>query len=196
MKKVVRIFAALGLMASMSACALQEDIVDVNYAPISEEMSIGADGKSFALLVEDARGKYKGRIGNKVNGFGQEMAEIKSTVPVQEIVNKAFTDELKARKLVIEPTVMRNVKVTITALHNQFKVGFASGEAHGITSFRIAVLRDDEVLFEEVVSEVHVEEGIMIASGENAAKAIEASLVKAMKSLFSNDDFLAALVEA
>jgi uncharacterized lipoprotein len=181
----------------VSACALSEDIVPVNYAAPKEAAPIAAAGKTFKLDVVDNRGVYRGQIGAKVNGWGQEMAAIRSTVPVRDIVRNALIDELKLRKIAVDDAQVRAIDISITAMHNNFQTGFASGSARGIVTFTVKVVATDgSSRFNATVSEIHEETGIQIASGENAAKAVEGALAKAMKALFDNRDFIAVLAGA
>ncbi len=178
----------------LSACALTEDIVDLKYDPMKDVQQLDSAGKQFQIAVEDARAEHQGRIGAKINGFGVEMADIRSSVPVQEYVTQALTDELIQRGLVIEGVADRRIELAITALHNNFQSGAFTGTARGIAAFTVKVLGSaGAVLFDGAVTEVHVVEDIVLASGENAGEAVEGALKKALISLFSNDGFVAAL---
>lgn len=198
MSNLLKRVAVVFLLAfSVSACALTEDIVDLNYDPMKDPASIGADNKGFNLQVADERGEYKGRIGAKVNGFGAEMADIKSTVPVREVLFNAIKTEMEARGLVVSADAASNVDIIITALHNNFQVGAFSGTARGITAFTVAVKNTaGDTLYEGAVSEVNLYDGIQLASGENAGIAIEGALQKAVAALFNDPKFIAALVSA
>lgn len=192
-----KFLAATLVSISLSACAITEDIVPVTYQGSESTISIGADGKSFKLAILDKRGKYKGRIGAKVNGFGAEMADIKSSTPVPEIVQDAFINELTSRKLLVDNDQDRKIDVTITAFHNNFEVGLVSGKARGIVAFTIKVTNKDGVTaFEDAMSRVNVDDGIMLASGENAAASVSKALNTAMSDLFANKEFIDALVKS
>lgn len=185
------------LMFLVSACALSEDIVDLNYQSTTTPQSLGIDGKQFVLTVDDLRTEYFGRIGAKINGFGTEMADIKSTVPVHEVLFLAIEEELAARNIALSSNSSSVIAIEITALHNNFQTGAFSGSARGITTFVVNVSNGaDTSLYNGVVSEVFVEEGLQIASGENAALAIEGALSKAIQTLFDDPAFLAALTAA
>ena len=198
MSNLIKRIAVVFLLAfSVSACALTEDIVELKYDPMENAKSIGADSKSFNLTVVDERGEYKGRIGAKVNGFGAEMADIKSSVPVREVLFNAIRTEMEARKLDISEEAASNIDIIITALHNNFQVGVFSGTARGITAFTVGVKNTaGDMLYEGAVSEVHLYDGIQLASGENAGIAIEGALKKAVAALFNDPKFVAALVSA
>ena len=191
----IRKIGSLSLMLFLlGACALSEDVVPINYAPMSDVAPIGAESKAFKVDVADKRGVYRGQIGAKVNGFGEEMAAIRSTVPVREIVRDALMDELKARNIKFDAKNKRSVEVVITAMHNNFKVGFWSGSARGIVTLNVNVFGPDRTnRFKGTISEIHEFDGIQLASGENAAKALEGALAKAMRKLFDNTKFVETL---
>lgn len=68
-------FAMLAL-AMLSACALSEDVAPIHYGGTDNAKPIVSETKPIKLEVTDNRGVYRGQIGAKVNGFGQEMAAI------------------------------------------------------------------------------------------------------------------------
>ena len=197
MKVVRKLVFACVVLSTLGACALSEEIVPVTYtAPVSAA-AISPQGKAFKLEVADNRGVYRGQIGAKVNGFGQEMAAIRSSVPVREIVRNALIGELKARNISVDNGLSRALTISITAMHNNFKTGFASGSARGIVAFTVKVHGPDGARrFDGVVSEVYELPDIMLATGPNAAKAVEGALAKALKTLFENQKFISALVAA
>lgn len=195
--RLLRGLSLIALLFLVSACALSEDIVDLNYQSTTTPQSLGIDGKQFILTVDDTRVQYFGRIGAKINGFGTEMADIKSTVPVHEVLFLAIEEELAARSIALSRNSSSVIAIEITALHNNFQTGGFSGSARGITTFVVNVRNGTGAsLYDGVISEVFVEEGIQIASGENAALAIEGALSQAIQKLFDDPAFLNALVAA
>ncbi len=197
MLKLGKLLAVALMTASLGACAITEDIVPVTFKGTETSVSIGADGKAFELAITDRRGKYRGRIGAKINGFGAEMADIKSTIPVPEIVQDAFIKELTARKLLISDTIGRKIDVSITAFHNNFEVGAFSGKARGIVAFTVKLTdANGDTAFEDAISKVHIIDGVMLATGENAAASVSEALNAAMSDLFKNQEFIDALVRS
>ena len=55
---------------------------------------------------------------------------------------------------------------------------------------------DGSLLYSRNVAEVFVIEDVAIASGENAAPAVEGALSKTIKTLFEDQEFINALVAA
>ena len=95
MKKIlVAMLAAL----SLSACALTVDEVDVAYKPQTQPVAIGgADNVKVKVTASDARASNRDRISVKKNGYGMEMAAIRSQVEVTDIVRDAISAELRQR---------------------------------------------------------------------------------------------------
>ncbi len=192
-----KVAASLVVFSFLGGCALTVDTVDVPFERTMQIVPIEAAGSEVALQVVDLRTKYKGRIGAKINGFGTEMADIKSTVPVRDIVANAFQAELEARQISLNDGGPKKVDVDITAFHNSFKFGLVSGEARAIVTFRVGVTNATGVeVFSRTVSEIEARDGIMVATGENAAISLKVALKKAMDSIFENQEFLSALASA
>ena len=197
MHRSIKILSLFIAMITLNACALSVDTVPVPYQEPTAKISIGADGKAFQVNVLDLRTKYKGRIGAKVNGFGAEMADIKSTVPVRDIVANAIQSELQARNIVVGASDPKSVDAEITAFHNNFKIGLVSGSARAIVTMGVKVKNaSGTILYDNTVSEVNELPGILLASGENAAQSLEAALKLSMDKLFSDTEFLKALADA
>jgi len=187
----------LAALFALSACALTEDIVEVNYVSETSPQSLGVDDKQVRLSVDDLRGEYYGTIGAKVNGYGTELGAIIPTVPVRDIVYQAIEQELKARGIVLSENSGSVVTIEITALHNNFQVGGFTGSARGITAMNVSVANSSgTTLYDRNIAKLHVVEDIMLATGVNAVPAVEGALSKAVKSLFEDQDFVDALVAA
>ncbi|MEQ9491235.1 MAG: YajG family lipoprotein [Alphaproteobacteria bacterium] len=187
----------LGLLCFLNACALSEDIVELEYTSTTQPQSLGIDGKPFSLIVDDVRVEYAGTIGNKINGYGAEMAAIRPTVPVRAVVFQAIEKELAARNIPVSLEAASKIVIEITALHNNFQSGGWTGTARGITTLTTLVRNtNDDVLYNNTVSAVHVEEEVMVASGSNAARAVQGAMAKAIKAMFDDPAFIEALVSA
>lgn len=181
----------------VSACATEEDIVPLLYTPSESVIPIIQGSKAIKLEVADNRGVYSGKIGAKVNGYGQEMAAIRTTVPIRQIVLSAFTEELSRRNLNVDDTQSRKLEVSVTALHNNFKTGFASGAARGIAVFRVRVVgANGGVLYDRLTAKIHEDDDVTFALGEAAAGSVGNALDKAMKDLFDNPQFNDALARS
>jgi len=181
----------------LNACATEEDVVKLLYTPSETATPIVEDSKTIKLEVADNRGVYRGQIGAKVNGYGEEMAAIRTTVPIREIVRNAFAEELKRRNIMVDERQHRTLEVSITALHNNFQVGFLSGSARGIAVFRVRVIGADGVTrYDQLTSQLHEVEEVALALGEPASQSVGAALDEAMDRLFDDPDFQSALVKS
>lgn len=87
----------LALAAGLSACAVTEDTVPVPYTA----SAVSADPRLAMVRVSvsatDARTTNRGRIGSKMNGYGMEMAAIRTSDDIAAAVKSAITTELKDR---------------------------------------------------------------------------------------------------
>lgn len=81
-------------------------------------------------------------------------------------------------------------------MHNNYRVGIASGTARGIVTLVVKVVdSENKILFDKVISEIHVNSGILISTGASAAKSVGDALTKTMKKLFGMTEFIEALVK-
>lgn len=182
--------AALAATSALGACATVEDSAKVNYAahgaPIASAQSI-----RVSVTATDARVTNRGRISTKKNGYGMDMAAIRSTDDVGEVVRAALADEMKARGYQIAsggPTVHADVKTFYT----DFKVGIFAGGAEGTVDLIVSVLKDGQSVFTKDVRAVKTKT-VAMASGSNAAAALSLALGDALDQLFADAAFTAAL---
>jgi len=196
-KRFVKTAISALVLLVLGGCAWTEDTVEVSYRSAVPGQSIGADGKQVTLKVTDARIQYKGSIGSKTNGYGQRTAAIRSTKPVGEIVRGAFVQELTERELQVAENTDLTLSVAIKAMHNNFLISGVVLEARSTTTLVVQVRKGgDTVLYQDVASAVYVENGVLTAAGDSAARSLEASLRDAMAALFTDPAFIDALIRA
>ena len=89
------IFAGLAVMSllGLGACATSEDIVPVPYAVSTATATPGAQNIRVTVASSDARTENRARLGVQINGYGMEMAAIRSQVEVTDIVRDAISAE-------------------------------------------------------------------------------------------------------
>src|SRR5437763_1934786 len=104
MRGVLRAAVAVVAVGLVSACALSEDKVPVDYIPNAGVMPVGgAAAVSLTVTGVDRRAQYVDRIGTKKNGYGMEMARIVATNDVVEVVRGGVERELKAQGYAVGP---------------------------------------------------------------------------------------------
>ena len=124
----------------LSACALTEDTVNIQYHPMTAISAVpGAPSVVIAVAVLDARTEHRDRVSVKKNGYGMEMAAIRSDRDVPQIVKESIETELKARGFRVGDSAAQ-AKVDLIAFYNDFKIGFFSGDAVAQVSFNVQVI--------------------------------------------------------
>ena len=186
-----RIVAAVACVVALSGCATIEDVVPVPYTAQGGTQS-GAGIKVTAAVV-DGRTLDRARISTKINGFGQELAAIRSDRDVTAIVKDAFEAELRSRGYSLAPGGP-SVTISVKRFYSKFKQGVFSGEADADVQLSATVaLPDGTKRYERDIAVTGVESGVQLASGSNAAASLSDGMKKAFATIFADESFLAAL---
>lgn len=188
---MIRACILIALVALLGGCATTESSVTVPYAAASPASDIG-HGQAIALKTLDARTADRMRISTKINGFGMEMAAIRSARPVTDIVQDALAAEFQARGFHIGAAGCP-VTVSVDRFYNQFHTGAFAGTADGTAALMVTVADPTgSKLFSKTYNGVS-QETIELANGSNAALAVSAALKDAVNKLFADPSFLRAL---
>lgn len=184
---------------ALSACALAEDKVPVDYVPAAGQDAgalAGAADVAIVLTATDQRTQYADRISTKKNGYGMEMARILATNDVVDLVRGALERELKALGFRTDAGGLP-VGVELQNFYNNFKVGFFSGDAVAEVAFVLKV-RDPggALLFSQLYSATGTEANIQLASGENAKAALQKALTAAIRAAIDDQALRQALLSA
>jgi uncharacterized lipoprotein len=191
--------AALLLGLMLPACAIIEDKVPVNYvSPPNLKVVTGAADVTVAVSAEDQRVANKDRISTKKNGYGMEMAAIRSENDIVNLVGTAVERELSSLGFRTVQGLDGNVraKISVDTFYCDFKIGFFSGDAIAEVAFTLKANRSDgSLIYSRSYKGVGMNKDIMLASGENARVALQLALTNAMVAVVADDDFHKALVE-
>ncbi len=192
-----RLGGVLLVALSLSACALTEDTVSLQYKPMSGVSEIaGAKNARVVVAVADVRSDHRDRVSVKKNGFGMEMAAIRADSDVAQLLKGSIETELRARGFRVGEGTAQT-KVDLLTFYNDFKVGFFSGDAVAEVSFNVQVLGDGgAILYSKPVSSTGKNPNILLASGSNAKTALENGLQTAVANLMSDADFINAVLKA
>lgn len=188
------------LLALMTfACALTEDTIDIRYNGRANITVVdGAEEVKVAVKGEDKRTVYKDRVGAKKNGYGMEMAAIKSKREVAEIFAKAMEMELEnlGFKVVEGDAATKNMNIEVVRFYNDFKMGFFAGDAvaDGLINVKIMSLSGD-ILFSKTFEGGAINENIQLATGDNAKEALEAALTDIMAKTVQDTELHKALLK-
>ena len=197
MIRLVRLGFALLATVSVSACAMTEDTVSLQYQPMQGVAEIpGARQVGVGVSATDGRVVNRDRVSVKKNGYGMEMAAIRSDRDVAGLVQDAVQTELKARGFRVGEGTAQ-VKVTLRQFYNDFKVGLFTGDAVADVSITVQVFgAGGNVLLTKAYSSSGKAADIMLASGANAKEALENGLRTTIASLMNDPEFIAAVTKA
>ena len=191
------IATALLLCTLTAGCALTTDTVDLAYTSTTAATPIpGAERVTVAVQVMDGRTGNRQQVSSKKNGYGMEMAPILSGRAVSDLVRDAITTELKHEGFQVGAGAV-SVTADIVKFHNDFKMGFFSGDAVAEVSLAIQVQDGSgHILYTRTLSAEGTEGGVQLATGPNAKKALEKALPAVMVRLVSDQAFTRALLTA
>lgn len=158
-----------------------------------------AQNVTVAVVVRDERrDKERDRVSCKKNGYGMEMAAIRSENDVPGLVRSSIEGELARRGFRSGPGGV-TVVVEVRRLYNDFKTGFFSGDAAAEADLEVRVLgpgppQAAPLLFEGRAAGSGKNENIQLCSGDNAKPALEDALSEAIWRLFNDQRFVRALL--
>lgn len=185
--------------AGAAACATTEATVPVTYKPVpgSTAPVNGADAVTVNVQGVDGRVANRAVISRKVNGYNMDMASIRSSGNVVDLVARALRQELDNRgfqAFVNGEQSSRTIKVELLEFYNDYNAGLVSMTRNANVRFVVQVLDSQGTsLFEETVHGRHADE-VFVAGADNAKEGVELALTNAMSKLVSNRSFFDALV--
>jgi len=197
MTVLCRLGAALLAALALSACALTEDTVSLQYRAMPSVAPVaGANAVAINVVVADARTQHQDRVSVKKNGYGMEMAAIRSDRHPTSVVKDAIETELKARGFRVGEGAGQ-AKIELITFYNDFKIGFFSGDAVADVNFNVQVLgAGGVILFSKPVSSSGKAPNILLANGSNAKEALENGLQTAVANLMADQAFIDAVIKA
>jgi uncharacterized lipoprotein YajG len=194
MRGVMRTAAAVVAAGLLSACAITEDKVPVDYVANTGVTSVvGAEAISLTVTGTDRRAQYVDRISTKKNGYGMEMARIVATNDVVEVVRGGVERELKAQGFAMGPGSV-SITVELQNFYNNFRVGFASGSAVADVALTVKVRNAGGTLVYSQTYDASISNDIFLASGENAKAALEKALTTATRKIVDDRALQEALL--
>jgi uncharacterized lipoprotein len=189
MKRLMGVAVSAALM--LGGCALTEDVVPIPYKARGGAQ-VG-DGLPVTVVASDARTTDRTRISNKVNGYGMEMAAIRATRNIEDIVREAFEEELRARGFRVAAGGPA-ASLSIVRFYSHFESGIFSAESVADVQMHVSVRgANGAQLFDKDVNVTGKETGIQIASGSNAAASLSDGMGRAFEALFSDPAFVTAI---
>ena len=185
---------------TFGACALTTDTIVPGYQPQPWARKIGgAEQVAVRVAVRDMR-RDRARVSVKKNGYGMEMAPIVSAMDVAGFIRANVALELARRGFPVVEQTGLVVNVDLRKYFNDFKIGFMSGDATAevifdVTAYQTGPSGDGPPLFLGHFEGSGENSGIQLCSGDNAKVALDAALTDAMRLMFSDRRFFAALMQ-
>ncbi|MDR7116372.1 YajG family lipoprotein [Caulobacter sp. BE254] len=188
----MRILAIVALAAAVTACATTEETVPVGYVPAPASAQPGAEAIQVTVTAVDARTTNRARISTKMNGYGMEMAPIRSKEEVADIVRDALSAEFKQRGYKLAAGGPK-VEAKVATFYSQYGVGILAGKAVATADLTVTVTSPSGAEVYKRVLNGKSEKSVQIFNGKNAAAALSAALADDFKTLFADEAFTKAL---
>jgi uncharacterized lipoprotein YajG len=193
---ILRAAAAVVAAGLLSACALSEDKVPVDYIPNAGVTPVtGADAVSLTVTGVDRRTQYTDRISTKKNGYGMEMARIVATNDVVEVVRSGVERELKAQGYAIGPSGL-SVTVELQNFYNNFRLGLMQGGAVADVAVALKVRNAAGALIYSQLYDASTTNDVFMASGDNAKASLQRALTMTTLKIVEDKALQAALLSA
>ena len=180
------------MAAMLSACAMTEDVVPIAYAPVDVERVPGAEMIQITVSAIDARDEHRDRIATKINGYGMEMAAIRSDREVVAIVREALIAELRGRGYGQGEAGPR-IEIRIDQFQARFRDGSLVGRAEAEVGLEVTVISSSGVKVYGRDLKAKSKRPAQVANGRNAALVLGDALAIDLKALFADERFLRAL---
>jgi uncharacterized lipoprotein YajG len=192
--------ALLGTVLSLwlAGCALTNEHINLAYAPLPGVSAIpGANRVMVSVQVDDGRFAKGPLVGFKKNGYGEERGGIFANDEVPVTLRRAIEQELQSRGFAISRDATVSIVAEVTRFWNDHQQGVFSGSAVADLHMSVTVKnKDGHLLCFRQVAVQGVESGTQLANGENARLALNKAMENGMKSLFEDQEFLAALLRS
>jgi uncharacterized lipoprotein len=183
------------LLASLGACALNEDNVPIDYIPPDPPAPIaGAGAVKLEVTATDQRAQYRDRVSVKKNMYGMEMARIIATNDVVDLVRSGVERGLRSEGFAMGPGGL-TVGIDLQNFYNNFQSGGASGLAVAEVAFALKVRNASGALvYSQFYSATNTNDGLVLASGANAKASLEKATTMAVKQMLDDKALQDALI--
>ena len=192
------ILIASFLLANLSGCAYIPSNVDLKYQPQQGVLHVPEANKvTVKVEVNDSR-QDKNRVGNKTNAFGWKFAHIGTTEDVAVTIRSAIEQELQDRGFHLGTDATVNITADLTKFYSDLKVGLVVGGYETdlnmnvtIKSKKGALLYSKQLVANGSESDVEL---VLVGSDANLKSSLGKAMSNAMKTLFNDKAFIAALM--
>lgn len=189
---MLRLLAVAVIGFCVTGCALTEDVVDISFAPATPAVERAA-AKDIQVKVSssDQRTAYQDRVSSKKNGYGMEMAAIRASRPVPEIVRAALEAGLAAQGYQVKADG-RDITVGVVKFYSNYQVGFFSADAQAEAILHLSVPGTD---FSRTYPVTFTDPNNAIMGGAGAQAALNGVLAQVVATILADEQFHAALAK-
>ncbi len=188
--------AAVLVAASVSACALIEDKVPIDYVPANEAAPVpGASGVVVSLAAIDARQTRTDRVSTKKNLYGMEMAKIVATNDLALLVRSAVERTFRAEGFGVAAGGLA-VTIELQTFYSNYHATVLIGSAEAEVAFALKVRNaSGALLYQNFYSASGTVDRFQhLSPGDNAKEALEKALAAAVKQVADDKALQAALL--
>lgn len=197
MLHILRRGVPLLLLVLTAGCALERDYVDVRYGNARFAAPVpGAGAVSVAVEPRDGRTTRRDRVSTKINGYGMEMAPIIANNDVVAEVGSAIRGELQRAGFRVDGGDAR-IDLEVLRFYNDFRTGFFAGRAQAEIQVNLRLFdRNGAQLYSRVYTVQAELPSLLLASGSNAAIALQNAMERLVEAVMGDQAFIAALLSA
>ena len=180
-----------------SGCAGLNSRVKLSHTPVQSIESIsGAEKVEISVIVDDERKtRNKKFLGRKINGYGNPSATVLAKQDVATFLKEALEAELSTRGFIPNEGGSIKLKVKMHRLANRFELGLFTGRSKAEMEITAIVLNsEDSELFNKKFDGYSPNKKIFFATGYNAKRTLNLALSDVLSAMFTDDEFLSALL--
>lgn len=177
------ILIAAAILVSLSGCASTVTLNEYKAPANNNDVAI-IKGGTTALTVVDSR--VDPAIGHQKNGFGFEIADIRSDRPVASIVKSAIDSEFERRGVKVKDG--KDVIVRITNFTTEFENGLLENYVSGHVTLVVSIGSFSKTI------DVKNKSTVVFKTDAGVKAALAEAMDKAMNEMFNNSAFIAMMV--
>lgn len=191
-----RIHWSLLAAAALGGCALTPESIHIQYSPAPGTAVLpAAAGVPVTVSVTDLR-PDKSRVGTKRNARDVALAPIRAAEDVPATVQRAVETELRARGFGVPGAAGAvQVQLELASFMSRFKVFTVSAEAAADVAFVVRVpAAGGHGGYERRIAAEGLNTDLQLVTGERAREVLDQALREAIRQLFADPAFTAALL--
>lgn len=192
-----RLIVCVLLLASLEACALTTDEVNLQYhSAVPQNAAGGASGVEVQVIGTEGRSSDLHKVSVKKNGYGMEMAPIIANQSLPNLVKVAVQEELTKEGFKIGPGAVV-VSIELDKFYNDFKIGFWAGHAASeVTILAKVKAQGGRIFYARSITGNADVGGMVLADGANATLSLDNAFSACVARLIEDPEFTRAILAA